>query len=292
MDYKEKYEDALGWAKAIYPNMPKEDKEDMEIIFPELVESEDERIRMWLEGLIETMPDNSIEFRDVRRIDVLHWLEKQGEKPTDEVKPMFREGDWIIRSAKTSEYNTYLIKKVKNYYVCENLKGQRVVFTFNDVHKNFKLWDITKDAKKGDVVVCKGDVKYSNGVKYESICLFNNLDRAFYTLTKFSNGLEEYGIDENICYPDNTIPATKEQKEILFMAMKNARYEWDADKKELNKIEKPTKWSEEDEYMLNETIQHLKELIEIDKAKHCACDVQYYQRDIDWLKSLKEQLNK
>lgn len=50
-------------------------------------------------------------------------------------------------------------------------------------------------------------------------------------------------------------------------------------------------WSEEDEYTLNETIQHLKELIEIDKTKHCACDVQYYQRDIDWLKSLKQRMN-
>lgn len=50
------------------------------------------------------------------------------------------------------------------------------------------------------------------------------------------------------------------------------------------------KWSEEDEYTLYETIQHLEELIRIDKAKHLGCDVQYYQRDIDWLKSLKERI--
>ena len=49
-------------------------------------------------------------------------------------------------------------------------------------------------------------------------------------------------------------------------------------------------WSDEDEYMLYETIQHLKQLIEIDKAKHCACDVQYYKRDMEWLKSLKKRL--
>ena len=52
---------------------------------------------------------------------------------------------------------------------------------------------------------------------------------------------------------------------------------------------KNTAWSEEDEYTLGETIQHLEELIRIDKAKHCACNVQYYQRDIDWLKSLKDR---
>lgn len=49
-------------------------------------------------------------------------------------------------------------------------------------------------------------------------------------------------------------------------------------------------WGEDDEYTLNETIQHLKLLIEIDKAKHCACDVQYYQRDIDWLKTIKQRI--
>ena len=56
-------------------------------------------------------------------------------------------------------------------------------------------------------------------------------------------------------------------------------------------IEQKPAWSEEDEYMLNETIQHLEELIRIDKAKHLGCDVQYYQRDIDWLKSIKERVH-
>lgn len=55
--------------------------------------------------------------------------------------------------------------------------------------------------------------------------------------------------------------------------------------------EQKSVWSEEDEYLLNETIQHLEELIRIDKVKHCACDVQYYQRDIDWLKAIKLRMN-
>lgn len=50
-------------------------------------------------------------------------------------------------------------------------------------------------------------------------------------------------------------------------------------------------WNEVDEHLLIETIQHLEELIRIDKAKHCACDVQFYQRDIDWLKSIKLRMN-
>ena len=55
-------------------------KEDLEDIFSELQKSEDEKIRKWLEETIESMSDNNIIFKDVRRIDVLHWLEKQGEQ--------------------------------------------------------------------------------------------------------------------------------------------------------------------------------------------------------------------
>lgn len=56
---------------------------------------------------------------------------------------------------------------------------------------------------------------------------------------------------------------------------------------EKQKEQKPAEWSEEDEYLLIETIQHLEELIRIDEKKHCGVNVQYYQRDIDWLKSLR-----
>ena len=49
-------------------------------------------------------------------------------------------------------------------------------------------------------------------------------------------------------------------------------------------------WSEEDEYLLNETTQQLEILIRNDKKKYFGDNVQYYQRDIDWLKSLKDRI--
>lgn len=81
MNYEKEYKAALGRARNLH-----KDAIDMgdslrakmaEIIFPELQESEDEEIRTWLEEHIEAMPDNSVEFKDVKRIDILHWLEKQ-----------------------------------------------------------------------------------------------------------------------------------------------------------------------------------------------------------------------
>ena len=58
-----------------------------------------------------------------------------------------------------------------------------------------------------------------------------------------------------------------------------------------DRVQPKVEWSDTDEYMLYETIQHLKLLIAIDKVKHFGCDVQYYQRDIDWLESLKGRCN-
>lgn len=49
-------------------------------------------------------------------------------------------------------------------------------------------------------------------------------------------------------------------------------------------------WDYVDDYLLTETIMHLKTLIVIDKESHLGCDVQYYQRDIEWLKDLKKRL--
>lgn len=99
-------------------------------------------------------------------------------------------------------------------------------------------------------------------------------------------------------------PATKEQRDLLFSKMKEAGYEWDADKKELNKIEdepenykqqlmseitdlvedyisqKPT-WNEKDEKKLSDIISILR------GGENC-----FYNSPIliDWLKSLKEKI--
>lgn len=152
--------------------------------------------------------------------------------PTDKVEPRFHEGDWI-----TNGVYTWKIIGVKSLdYILQSQDGNIVDDTISYVDEHFHFWTI-QDAKDGDVLVCKGNIKNSNGIKYERICLFNNLDNAFFTLTKTSNNVEEYDIDINIDYPDNTIPATKGQKEILFMVMKEAGYKWDSEKKELKEIE-------------------------------------------------------
>lgn len=183
--------------------------------------------------------------------------EKQGEqKSVDKIEPKFKVGDWIVQE----NIGVYKVIEVcESWYEVIDIEDNHYSISF-DKEYMCHLWTI-QDAKTGDVLVCKGNIKYSNGVKYERICLFNNLDKAFFTLVKTSNYVETYDIDVNIDYPDNTVPATKEQREILFMAMANASYEWDAEKKELKKIEqKPAEWSEEDEDIRDTIIRDLKHL--------------------------------
>lgn len=91
-NYEQKYKDALNWMRSIYPTMQGTDREDAEHHFPELKESEDERIRkeiieflIWLKefrnGGYEPSGKYVIE-------DMIAWLEKQGEH-----KPAWSEED-------------------------------------------------------------------------------------------------------------------------------------------------------------------------------------------------------
>ena len=87
----------------------------------------------------------------LEHFQLLKWLqeysnmleEQRKQKSTDNIELKFHPGDWIIRNTEGFKHNTYLVKEIRDYYICEDLKGRRGTFTFNDVHNNFKLWDIS-----------------------------------------------------------------------------------------------------------------------------------------------------
>ena len=79
MDYEKKYKEALERAKKYFnPVYPLADKTLVEEIFPELAESEDERIRKWLVELVENQEPKM--FIEVKKMDVFAWLEEQKDK--------------------------------------------------------------------------------------------------------------------------------------------------------------------------------------------------------------------
>lgn len=193
---------------------------------PELKESEDERIRKNCIHFLELQKTHHASTVEID--ECIAWVEKQGEqKPTDNVVPKFKTGDWI-----TNSKQTWLVDKVKdNFYFVKSIDGGLAVLTFLYAHDNLHLWTI-QDAKPGDVLefgdhgrLVIGIVSHINSItrKLDCVCL---LDGDKFRLGNF------YALDTVILHP-----ATKEQREVLMSKMYEADYEWDGEKLKL----KPTK---------------------------------------------------
>ena len=77
MDYEKAYKEALERAKNLLATSVAYDRFTIERIFPELKESEDERIRKELIFYLGDMPEDTELRNGVTNRDVLAWLEKQ-----------------------------------------------------------------------------------------------------------------------------------------------------------------------------------------------------------------------
>lgn len=201
-----------------------EQYETIDIIFPELAESEDERIRKWIRKELESkyVVDNIV--NNVMADKALAWLEKQDEN--NGLPP-------VTDRETLDEYAYQVVYDLSNDWL-------KVTPTWDDVEAAVKLgakWLEKQGEQKPDVV------QHSLSVSDDS-----NLPT----------------LDESIYHPCTESVHEQESSE----------------------------WSEDDEYLLDETIKHLEALIRITKKQGSAYsdEIQYYQRDIDWLKILKDRI--
>lgn len=266
----------------------------LEVLFPELKESEDDNIRRWIINEIKikhhNLDEDNVDFVD----KAIAWLEKQGtsftkkdvddawlkgmcdarhelekqseQKPTDKVESKFKVDDWILYSGDHYEGVRHITKIDENGYYIERNGLPHGIIPFN--HEIcMRLWTI-QDAKDGDVLSWDDS---------KCIALFKDVYD--------ENSFESYGFvghctgifESGLTYHDikGAHPATKEQRDLLFQKMKEAGYEWDAEKKELRKIEQKPAWSEEGEKMIEAALQFAHEY-----GRHGLwC----------WLKSLKDK---
>ena len=237
IDYKQKIKDYMNSSEVdtLYKSMLKN-------LFPELAESEDKRIRKAIINIIGNL-DGGFQFEKygILKKDALAWLEKEAkgnereissseQKSADKVEPKFKVGDFLV-----SDYCIGKVVELTNdAYLLDT--GQGIPFS---CEHNAHLWTI-QDAKDGDVLADNvgvilfrkiGNEKYADAVDYHC---------AVYKSGSFiiQKGLSYWGYskDEQLC------PATKEQRERFFATMHEVGYEWDAEKKELKRIEqKPVK---------------------------------------------------
>ena len=249
----------------------------------------------------------------VRDSDVLSWIElsdieKQGEqKPAD--KPKFHKGEWIVWQDKC-----YKVNYNGCGYELVDQNGLSTSLEYETVEESAHLWTI-QDAKKGDVL-------YSPCLKL--LWIFKDKSSVYCGCNLiYNNGA--FSGEGYIEKPTGAIPATKEQRDLLFQKMKEAGYEWSDKEKQLKEIEneieisfgakdselqeatdhitkgflaemdkdkvvikkgKKPAWSEEDE----KNLQGILDEIEADKSEAPEYDIDTYNRFIDWLKALKQRI--
>jgi len=291
-NYEQKYKEALERAKLSRLQLLDigEEATEIEYIFPELKESEDDRIRKELikhlrDGAEGYMPAGNAE--DYTRW--LFWLEKQGEKPQGKtaleviheekvdnanyvsVKELFSIGDWVV--ANGTRYKA----KIKAFIENDMVEFEDGIFESEEnLLKDYHHWTI-QDAKDGDVLLSK----YNQPFIYNGIFDEENVG-AYCGIDKLGNDFLEDKFSCNWSYKERVKPTTKEQRDLLFQKMKEAGYEWDSYRKELRKMEQKPKWSEEDEEHWMFCLEAVEELSTQER--------QDFSKTIDWLRALKQRI--
>jgi len=233
MDYEKAYKKALERAKSEWvnnlDNAYKNYRERLGIIFPELVESEDERIRKELISFVNNDGWKFTKLTKEEKESWIDWLEKQAPKAIHEekvdnankVEPKFKVGDWIV-----SDYNNvaYIESIGETKYNLQCKDGYHEKMSIEYIDRCWHLWTI-QDAKDGDVLFDGSNILLVKEVNH------------WHNVTSYLAYSQVYGIREYFISGSDVIsPATKEQCDLLFKKMKEAGYKWDAEKKVLDKI--------------------------------------------------------
>lgn len=255
MNYEKKYKEALLKAKDML-SYKEIRREDMEYLFPELEESDDEKLRKTTIAFLKEYAEKGYE----NAVECIDWLEKQGEqkpikasyttvvetgnggvntvvkrelstdecygeqKPTDKVGPKFKSGDWII-----SHYNSVaFIQSIdEKIYILTSLDGYRNIFSIEYIDENWHLWTI-RDAKDGDILSDNGEPFIFKGLDPQH----SNSPIAYCGIDCENQFMVSHGEYWWTSYEDVT-PATKEECDFLFEEMRKSGYKWDSNKKSL-----------------------------------------------------------
>ena len=264
MTQEEKFKEA----QRLYKTANTDQKYVLESLFPELKESDDEKIRKALkEYFINSFQNNGVAaICGVHIKDILAWLEKQEHKLADMVEPKFKIGDWLVENEPNNYARFVQILEVINvqgkdrYRISRDLHNDEDIVDYGFIEYNYHSFNI-KDAEAGDVLETEGfvfifkEIREDKGIGY--FCanekeLHEGDDDTFHIanpnslMGSINNGFTHY------------TPATKEQRDQLEKAMADAGYAFDFEKKELKKIEqKPVEWSEKNEAVLDALIRRL-----------------------------------
>ena len=155
-------------------------------------------------------------------------------------KPKFKTGTWLWHKTKgvfpmmVEDYDE------KEGYLMQFTDGVKCYFGRDIIENDYRLWNFG-DSKPGDILYDKA---------YNRIGIFENFghhpDGGSFNDKTYCYLIIYYDIDDKEIYEKtfndmdgyDAIPATKEQRDLLFAMMRESGYEWDAYKKEVKKLPK------------------------------------------------------
>lgn len=229
------YDEVLSRARKEYLDGIQPVIETIERIFPEIKESEDEKIRKTLIELVKCNERSGYSLiNNVSTSSMLNWLKKQSDNDN-------KVGDWVainnIYSEMCLSSPLHIVDSDETNYRIEDVNGNSGCPKVEYLTSHYHLWTIT-DAKDGDVLCL-----YEHGVP-SIVFILKGTPKKPYELN--------YYCYYNIRYPDfnngsikgclgfenetDVKPATKEQRELLFQKMKEEGYKWDYETKKTIKI--------------------------------------------------------
>ena len=298
------YDEAIERAKQMFS------EKELNYLFPELKESDDEKIINLLKMVVEKWHNVGYAdyVMDIPKSDIISWLEKQGERANFRNKIQI--GDKVTRNKDGVLVNLSQLERIAKpneskqveqtsdniepkFKIGDFITNGILVGKIDKVHElgyhayfgnfysdipdveNWHKWTI-QDAKDGDIIIDPA-TQYDK----ESVFIFERIDkdnvvRCYVTLSN----MQTLRISNDICnvcgYADKILytPASKEQRDLLFQKMHEAGYEWDAEKKELRKIkQEQTEFPNGEDYGID-GLYHAIHILEITLGK-----VDGYQTD-------------
>lgn len=214
------------------------------------------------------------------------------QKPDNKIEPKFKieEGKWYVCISQFGNCIEGRVYKATSYSRIMDDFGTEYDM-HSDAYKYFRLWTI-QDAKDGDVL-------YTSSTASHETFIFKGIDENGNAKCHFAYDSED-GFREGkyhfIGSATKCKPATKEQRDTLFAKMKKAGYEWDAEKKELKKIEDESYWGKEDKEMINNIIDYMTPMPIFFESTNGKSGKEYTQEFVknatNWLESLKEKVQR
>lgn len=230
-DYKQRYEKALEQAEKELETCGSQDCDAARQIFrlfPELQKSEDERIRNNIIKNLRFIRDTHHRYSNECN-EAINWLKNNPIFGMPKIK--FKVGDWVIfKNDKLG--SIYQVEKLENYaYILRHILGGSMPLTFYSQHLLIP-WTI-ENANNGDIL-------QSNNCTLIFDSLTKDIDgNTVISSWYFCDSKKFYGMGiskSDLWSIEGVVPATKEQRDLLFKKIHEAGYKWDADSKRLNWI--------------------------------------------------------